>query len=225
MWPTCCHISTTERTASSRSRRSSSRRGLFGGDKKPSCDFIKDLSFRLHGTQCNKDARKDDCFWSRDGEYALKAEGKYKFSWSGSFASDERIKIKLYEKDALVDDYLSLAADREAAVFPEQDVRWTWAELEREVDALAHGFLKLGLEKGDRVGIWSPNRYEWLLTQFATARVGIIHHDSCINFFLRLAAGIRISNIEQKCNTYSEHHSTRQSTARCKGRNTTRSVK
>ena len=65
-------------------------------------------------------------------------------------------------------------ADREAAVFPEQDVRWTWAELEREVDALAHGFLKLGLEKGDRVGIWSPNRYEWLLTQFATARVGII---------------------------------------------------
>ncbi|MED5360786.1 MAG: AMP-binding protein [Pseudomonadota bacterium] len=65
-------------------------------------------------------------------------------------------------------------ADRDAAVFPEQDVRWTWAELEREVDALAHGFLKLDLEKGDRVGIWSPNRYEWLLTQFATARVGII---------------------------------------------------
>ena len=65
-------------------------------------------------------------------------------------------------------------ADREAAVFPEQEIRWTWAELDREVDALAHGLLELGLQKGDRVGIWSPNRYEWLLTQFATARIGII---------------------------------------------------
>ena len=64
--------------------------------------------------------------------------------------------------------------DREAAVFPEQDVRWSWAELDREVDALAHGLLKLGLAKGDRVGIWAPNRYEWLLTQFATARIGLI---------------------------------------------------
>ena len=65
-------------------------------------------------------------------------------------------------------------ADREAAVFPEQEIRWTWAELNCEVDALANGLLELGLQKGDRVGIWSPNRYEWLLTQFATARIGII---------------------------------------------------
>ena len=65
-------------------------------------------------------------------------------------------------------------ANREAAVFPEQEIRWTWAALDREVDALAHGLLELGLQKGDRVGIWSPNRYEWLLTQFATARIGII---------------------------------------------------
>ena len=64
--------------------------------------------------------------------------------------------------------------NNDAAVFVEQGVRFTWAELEREVDALAAGLLKLGLEKGDRLGIWSPNRYEWLLTQFATARVGII---------------------------------------------------
>ena len=63
---------------------------------------------------------------------------------------------------------------REAAVFVEQGVRYTWAELDREVDALAGGLLKLGLEKGDRVGIWSPNRYEWLLTQYATARIGIV---------------------------------------------------
>ncbi len=64
--------------------------------------------------------------------------------------------------------------DRDAAVFPEQGIRRSWAELDTEADALAAGLLNLGLKTGDRVGIWSPNRYEWLLTQIATARVGLI---------------------------------------------------
>ncbi len=64
--------------------------------------------------------------------------------------------------------------NRDAAVFPEQGIRRTWAELDVEADALAAGFLNLGLQPGDRVGIWSPNRHEWLLTQIATARVGLI---------------------------------------------------
>ncbi len=64
--------------------------------------------------------------------------------------------------------------EREAAIFVEQGVRWSWAELDREIDALAAGFHDLGLRTGDRVGIWSPNRYEWLLTQFATARLGLV---------------------------------------------------
>ncbi len=63
---------------------------------------------------------------------------------------------------------------REAAVFVEQGVRWTWSELDAQVDALAAGLHGLGLRTGDRVGIWSPNRYEWLLTQFATARLGVV---------------------------------------------------
>lgn len=65
-------------------------------------------------------------------------------------------------------------AKKDAAVFVEQGIRWTWQELDREVDALAAGFLKLGLSIGDRVGIWAPNRYEWVLTQLATARIGLI---------------------------------------------------
>ena len=64
--------------------------------------------------------------------------------------------------------------EREAAVFCEQGVRWTWAGFAAEVDALAGGLHRLGLAKGDRLGIWSPNRYEWLLTQYATARLGVI---------------------------------------------------
>ncbi len=63
---------------------------------------------------------------------------------------------------------------RDAAIFVEQDRRFTYYDLDREIDKLASGFLALGLEKGDRVGIWSPNRYEWLLTQFATARIGSV---------------------------------------------------
>lgn len=64
--------------------------------------------------------------------------------------------------------------DRPAVVFREQGIRWSWREFAEEVDVLAAGFLSLGIGKGDRVGIWSPNRVEWLLTQFATARIGAV---------------------------------------------------
>jgi fatty-acyl-CoA synthase len=64
--------------------------------------------------------------------------------------------------------------ERSAAVFCEGNTRWTWAELNAEVDRLAAGLLSLGLYRGDRVGIWSPNRSEWLVAQFATARIGLI---------------------------------------------------
>ena len=63
---------------------------------------------------------------------------------------------------------------RDAAVFPAQGCRVTYDELSEAIDRLACGLLALGLEQGDRIGIWSPNRYEWLLTQFAAARTGLI---------------------------------------------------
>ena len=62
----------------------------------------------------------------------------------------------------------------EALVSRHQNVRWTWAELAARVDALAAGLLALGLEPGDRIGIWAPNCVEWTLTQFATAKAGLI---------------------------------------------------
>ncbi|HSV47070.1 MAG TPA: AMP-binding protein [Ramlibacter sp.] len=64
--------------------------------------------------------------------------------------------------------------DRLAAVFREQAIRWTWRDLDDEVTSLAAGLKALGLQAGDRLGIWSPNRAEWVVTQFATARLGII---------------------------------------------------
>ena len=63
---------------------------------------------------------------------------------------------------------------REALVSPSHGVRWTWREFAEKVDALAAGFLALGLERGERIGIWSLNRPEWTLTQFAAAKAGLI---------------------------------------------------
>jgi fatty-acyl-CoA synthase len=73
---------------------------------------------------------------------------------------------------------LDRAADQwgeaDALVSLAQDVRWSWRELARRADDLAAGFLALGLERGDRIGIWSPNCAEWALTQFAAAKTGLI---------------------------------------------------
>jgi fatty-acyl-CoA synthase len=65
-------------------------------------------------------------------------------------------------------------ADREALVEVASGRRWTWAELDADVDALAIGLIRAGITKGDRVGIWSPNCAEWTITQYATAKIGAI---------------------------------------------------
>jgi len=69
--------------------------------------------------------------------------------------------------------------DREAAVFRAEAIRWSYADFAHQVDRLAGGLLRLGVQTGDRVGIWSPNHSAWLMTQFATARIGAIL--VCIN--------------------------------------------
>ena len=63
---------------------------------------------------------------------------------------------------------------RDALIVRQQNVRWSYGELKARVDAFAAGLLALGLAPGDRVGIWSPNNSEWVITQFATAKAGLI---------------------------------------------------
>ena len=75
---------------------------------------------------------------------------------------------------AFFDRQVETFRDREALVVRHQNVRWTWGELGARVDDLAAGLLALGLERGDRVGIWSPNTSEWTLAQFATAKAGLV---------------------------------------------------
>jgi fatty-acyl-CoA synthase len=73
-----------------------------------------------------------------------------------------------------LDDAADRWGSRDALIVRQQNVRLNYAELKAQADSLAAGLLALGLEPGDRVGIWSPNRVEWVLTQFATAKAGLI---------------------------------------------------
>src|SRR4051812_34828104 len=64
--------------------------------------------------------------------------------------------------------------EREALVEVATGRRWTYAQFDAAVDEVALGLLARGIEKGDRIGIWAPNCAEWVLTQYATAKVGAI---------------------------------------------------
>ncbi|MDA7772643.1 AMP-binding protein [Pseudomonadales bacterium] len=86
----------------------------------------------------------------------------------------------LYETiGACVERIAATYPNKEALVVRHQNIRWTFSEYKSRIDALAAGLVSLGVEPGDRVGIWSPNRVEWCLTQFATAKIGAIM--VCIN--------------------------------------------
>ncbi|HEY6115135.1 MAG TPA: AMP-binding protein [Candidatus Dormibacteraeota bacterium] len=64
--------------------------------------------------------------------------------------------------------------DREALVAAHQSYRATYADLVAQCEEVARGLLARGVKKGDRVGVWSPNRYEWVIVQYATAAIGAI---------------------------------------------------
>ena len=69
---------------------------------------------------------------------------------------------------------VALHPEREALVVRHQDIRWTYRELADRVEELARALVARGFVKGDRIGIWAPNCAEWVLVQFATARIGVI---------------------------------------------------
>lgn len=102
-------------------------------------------------------------------EYSLAPENDRSY-----VSGDRREPLKYTTIPEMLAETVARVGHREAAVFAETGKRLTYYDLDREVDALACGFLALGLEKGDRIGIWSPNRLEWLLVQFATARIGLV---------------------------------------------------
>ncbi|MEH6794597.1 MAG: AMP-binding protein [Rhodococcus sp. (in: high G+C Gram-positive bacteria)] len=83
---------------------------------------------------------------------------------------------------AVLDDTIGANLDRSAAQYSDHDAlidvgsgrRWTYSEFVADVDLLAAGLLVAGVEVGDRVGIWAPNCPEWVLAQYATAKIGAV---------------------------------------------------
>lgn len=80
--------------------------------------------------------------------------------------------------DITIDEALRRTVERhgtaDALIVRHQNIRWTWGELGRRVDIVAASLLSLGLGTGDRLGIWAPNCAEWVLTQLAATKAGII---------------------------------------------------
>jgi fatty-acyl-CoA synthase len=97
----------------------------------------------------------------------LPTVGSYASGTSNSPLLGETIGANL---ERIVDRF----SDREALVSVHQNVRYTYGEFNDEVNRVARGLLSMGIERGDRVGIWSPNCAEWALVQYATAKLGII---------------------------------------------------
>ncbi len=97
-----------------------------------------------------------------------------------SYFSATSDKPLVYETiGACLDRGADTHGSRDALIVRHQRVRWSYAEYRERVNRLAAGMLWLGIGKGDRVGVWAPNCYEWCLTQFATAKIGAIL--VCIN--------------------------------------------
>lgn len=74
----------------------------------------------------------------------------------------------------LLENTATLHPDADALIVPHQDIRWPYRKLQNEVERYAAGFAALGLKPGERLGIWAPNCWEWVVTQFASARAGLI---------------------------------------------------
>ncbi len=96
-----------------------------------------------------------------------------KISLSYAFKGSEKPLIGKTIGD-MFDEIAERYPGNDALVSLQQGVRYTYAELQKEVNKAAKGLLSLGLKKGDRVGIWGTNVAEWVITQFATAKAGLI---------------------------------------------------
>ncbi|MBX0326298.1 AMP-binding protein [Oscillochloris sp. ZM17-4] len=93
--------------------------------------------------------------------------------WSYVSGTSDRPLLGLTIGD-MFDQIAAQYPENEALVSCQQGLRYTYAQLKAEVDRCARGLLALGMRKGERVGIWAPNRAEWAITQFATSKIGAI---------------------------------------------------
>ncbi len=94
-----------------------------------------------------------------------------KLSYTSATSEKPLLGVTIGDK---FDEIATRYPDNEALIVYHQHIRWTYRELKEQVDNCARALLAVGLKKGDRIGIWAPNRAEWTITQLATAKIGAI---------------------------------------------------
>ena len=108
--------------------------------------------------------------WVRGGaDERLRPQGTLSYV---SGATDDPLRFRTISQ--ALDRCIAKHGSRDAAIFAADGVTLSWYDLQRRSDEVAAALLALGIRRGNRVGIWSPNRVEWLLAQFGTARIGAI---------------------------------------------------
>src|ERR1051325_10709957 len=91
-----------------------------------------------------------------------------------SYARGPDSELTTKTTDQVLRDTVARHADHEALVARHQNIRLTWGELANEVDRTARGLVGLGLQPGDRVGVWATNCAEWIYLQLGCARAGLV---------------------------------------------------
>ena len=108
--------------------------------------------------------------WVKGGaDHTLSPPGSLSF-----VAGPTDVSLHFMTIPQLLDRAVLRHGSRDAAVFVAQNQRLSWYDLQQQADHMAAALLSMGIRRGNRVGIWAPNRLEWLLTQFATARIGAV---------------------------------------------------
>ena len=108
--------------------------------------------------------------WVRGGaDERLRPQGTLSYV---SGATDDALRFQTISQ--LLDEAVARYGSRDAAIFAAEGKTLSWYDLQRQADEVAAALLALGIRRANRVGIWAPNRVEWLLAQFGTARIGAV---------------------------------------------------
>ncbi len=97
-------------------------------------------------------------------------KGIFIFHW-GDFQVSSLVSVTIGQ---LIKQRAQMHPDNECVVYPHRNIRWTYADFDALTDQVARGLMAMGIEKGDHVAIWATNVPEWLLIQFATAKIGAV---------------------------------------------------
>src|SRR5262245_44324861 len=136
------------------------------------------------GRHCRNDRQWHSCRreWASDGRFCRRGSERPPRRLKGASEMSQLSYVHGASNTPFIGDAIGVHfdriverfSDRDALIVRHQQIRWTYRELKERVDAFAAGLLALGLKRGDRIGVWSPNNAEWVIAQFATAKAGLI---------------------------------------------------